>query len=84
MLNDTGFIGCRLALFIYLLTFNVPFAVGIYQLLNNKNAMISVMIILNNWAIKKAYKGFLLLLENKSLKLVSKPILVKAKANQIP
>ncbi len=46
--------------------------------------MISVMIMLNNCAIKKANNGFLLLLLNKSLKLVSKPILVKAKANQIP
>ena len=46
--------------------------------------MIRVMMTLNVCAIKKAYNGFLLLLENKSLKLVSKPMLVNAKANQIP
>lgn len=49
----------------------------------SKKAIINVTITLNNCAIKKAYNGFLLLLLNRSLKLVSNPILVKANANQI-
>src|SRR5690606_32961226 len=43
-----------------------------------------VTITLNVCAIKNAYSGFLLLWLNKSLKLVSRPIDVKASANQRP
>ena len=56
----------------------------LYYFPNNKKAMMSVMTTLNDCAIKKAYNGFLLLLANKSLKFVSNPMLVKAKANQRP
>src|SRR5690606_16297041 len=47
-------------------------------------ATIKVTIILNDCAIRNAYNGFLLLWLNKSLKLVSSPMEVNAKANQRP
>ena len=46
--------------------------------------MIKVTMTLNPCAIKNAKNGFLLCLENKSVKLVSSPILVNAKANHKP
>lgn len=67
---------------IYKFKFEKKFKIS--HLLNNKKATSKVNTTLNNCAIKKANKGFLLLLLNKSLKLVSKPILVKAKANHNP
>ena len=42
------------------------------------------MKILNNCAIRKAYKGFLLFCLKRSAKFVSKPILVNARANHSP
>src|ERR1700754_5174078 len=58
---------------------------GIYQFyLNKTKAIASVIKTLKVCAIKNAYNGFLLFSAKRSLKLVSKPILVKASANHKP